>query len=732
MAPTRTCATNVARTSRCSEVEEAVGHSQQYASTRTVCVNEPSFLGHVSENGSRKQTTTTTNPKQTLRAPPPPRQNHPSKGNGAGSKVFGFEIARANVARLNRPPSSSSSATITTNRDMSDGNKASNHNRLKEEEHSEVENDPSDSDSYHPTNVKVEVDSSVNDALIRRPTTRANEKKVTGTLTKQGSRRSYNKSLIEIIDSSDETSKWSQSSSPPLRKSLRSSKFSGNMNDSKRKADDDDDGDGDDDDLISAIELPDDSKKKHRDCKTSSNSRNISTNTTTYKSDESSLNSQMDQDDESYDEEEESSSVGSSHSWDEKSPSRVSRNGRIKRKAGTRTSSRRRVVYHDSPILSASSSIASNASSKSPPTTSPSRRNGKKSPYKRRKRSAKHPKSESQIQTPTSTRHDSDISSDDNSASGESNTEEEEEVVVGLLPIHRIIASRTETIQTWHKVCQTMNTSEVMNGSRWSQEKKQDCSTEERFLVKWRDLSYLHCTWETESDLLLCENKKLYLGTFRRKNIGGLMFDEEERGDGEFMNPCLVEIDRIVEIDEDDEEEDKKVTSLENKAKEAKASHGMIFDMDDPNYHSGAGRQFLVKWKNTPYSDLSYEFERDLIAYDVEYESHVKSFQERKKKPSKEEVRKARTESEKEKRRLYKIFGDRASSTDEKRDAMVKSYQTEISKRSYPNNGELRDYQVEGVSWLISNYINRRSSILADEMVRIASNPSFFEETTKY
>jgi len=722
MAPTKTCATNVARASRCSEVEEVVGDSKHHEPTRTVCAKEPSFLGHVSENGSRKQTTTTTttNPKQTSSAPS--RRNHPSKGNGAGSKVFGCEQPSVYAYDLCRQSSSSSSAMIRTNRNMSDGNKASMiHTHLKEEEHSEVENESSDNDSYRPiiqttksmrsknkfgetmtTNVKVD-----DSALIHRPQTRANEKKVT-TRTKQGSRRSYYKSRIEIIDSDDETSKSSRSSSPPLRKSLRSSKFSGTMNDSKVKADVDGD-DDDDDDLISSIELPEDSKKNHRDCKSSSNRRKISTNTTTYKSDESSLNSQMDQDDESYDEEAESSSVGSFHSWDEKSPSRVSRNNGIKRKAGTRTSSRRRVVYHDSPMLSASSSIASKESAKSSPTPSPSRRNGK-SPSKRLKRSAKHPKVESQIQTPTSPRHDANISSGDNSASGESNTEEEEEEVVGLLPIHRIIASRTETIRTWHKVCQTMHTSEIMNGSRWSQEKKQDCNTEERFLVKWRDLSYLHCTWETESDLLLCENKKLYLGTFRRKSIGGLIFDEEERGDGEFMNPCLVEIDRIVEIDEEE------MTSLKNKAKEAKALHGMIFDMDDPNYHSGAGRQFLVKWKNTPYSDLSYEFERDLIVYDVEYESHVKSFQERKKKPSKEEVRKARNESEKEKRRLYKIFGDRTSSTDEARDAMVKSYQTEISKRDYRNHGELRDYQVEGVSWLISNYINRRSSILADEM----------------
>jgi SNF2 family DNA or RNA helicase len=44
------------------------------------------------------------------------------------------------------------------------------------------------------------------------------------------------------------------------------------------------------------------------------------------------------------------------------------------------------------------------------------------------------------------------------------------------------------------------------------------------------------------------------------------------------------------------------------------------------------------------------------------------------------------------------------------------SFQDSLLKSEYPYGGKLRDYQAEGVSWLISNYINKRSSILADEM----------------
>lgn len=34
----------------------------------------------------------------------------------------------------------------------------------------------------------------------------------------------------------------------------------------------------------------------------------------------------------------------------------------------------------------------------------------------------------------------------------------------------------------------------------------------------------------------------------------------------------------------------------------------------------------------------------------------------------------------------------------------------------FRNNNELRDYQLEGVNWLLFNWYNRRNCILADEM----------------
>ena len=277
----------------------------------------------------------------------------------------------------------------------------------------------------------------------------------------------------------------------------------------------------------------------------------------------------------------------------------------------------------------------------------------------------------------TSSEEEDYASGDDKSDKGSSDDEEK-------LKMERIIASRTETIKRWKDIGSKMNTTEVTDGSRWFQEPTdlQEDDSEERFLVKWRDLSMLHCSWETKRDLLAeVENPRPYFSTFQRKNVDGLIFDEDERRDGEFFDPSFVEIERILHImeapepsspsaspsasksvspsesndgvrrrldmDEPDsekkgsngnkEKEDDKEQAKDDKAKDQRKrqsitltktmeEQGIILDRNDPRYEDGTGRQFLIKWGNTPYSECSYEFERDLILNDVEYESYLQAF----------------------------------------------------------------------------------------------------------
>ena len=119
---------------------------------------------------------------------------------------------------------------------------------------------------------------------------------------------------------------------------------------------------------------------------------------------------------------------------------------------------------------------------------------------------------------------------------------------------------------------------------------------------------------------------------------------------------------------------------------------------------------------NKNYSETSYEFERDLILNEVEYKEHLAAYNKRKAKPTKDDMKRQASEADKQSRKLYKIFGDKISRAEEEKEALVKSYQKELEDRVFQNGGQLRDYQAEGVSWLMANHLNKRSSILADEM----------------
>lgn len=62
------------------------------------------------------------------------------------------------------------------------------------------------------------------------------------------------------------------------------------------------------------------------------------------------------------------------------------------------------------------------------------------------------------------------------------------------------------------------------------------------------------------------------------------------------------------------------------------------------------------------------------------------------------------------------VFGDGSKMDEGKLSEAVTAYQKELAEFVYPNGGQLRDYQAEGVSWMIANYLNGRSCLLADEM----------------
>jgi hypothetical protein len=315
---------------------------------------------------------------------------------------------------------------------------------------------------------------------------------------------------------------------------------------------------------------------------------------------------------------------------------------------------------------------------------------------------------------PTEPHSDEEEEASDPEASDASSEEEDDEDEP--LKIQRILASRSETSGRWKEICQNINTSEIDYGSRWfqSSEGKDDDIYEERFLVKWADLSYLHVSWETQADMVeQVDGAKTYLTTFFRKSHHGLLFSADERNDGDYFDPAFTEIDRILDISPPDGYEREPMT-LEKEDEYDGNSFGMVFDKSDPSFENGTGRQFLIKWKNMPYTDATYEFERDLILCEVEYKDHVKAFFRRSRKPSKKEMELVLKRGEVERRRLENdVFG---IEDEEERAAEIEKYQKELQSVVYKNGGQLRDYQAEGIAWMLLNYLDNRCSILADEM----------------
>ena len=317
----------------------------------------------------------------------------------------------------------------------------------------------------------------------------------------------------------------------------------------------------------------------------------------------------------------------------------------------------------------------------------------------------KKPKARKELQTS----HDEDKEDQDSQ-------DDEDDEDLDDIKIQKIIACRTDTLENWKVRCDKINTSEVENGSRWFQEDKfLDSKTlEKRYLVKWSELSYLHCSWETQKDLMeQVDNTKVHFSTFYRKSYDGFLFNMDERGDGEFLDPMYVTIDRVLEVDLPEIDlRDGRSKKLKGKYFGLEDNWGLIFDKENPNYEFGTGRKLLIKWCELPYSDVSYEFERDLILNQIDFDEPLRAFYSYTAKPTKDNFIRDTRVGEKESRRLYKIFGYECTRSE----ASVEAYTKDIENKDFPNSGRLRDYQAEGVAWMLSNYTNKRNSILCDEM----------------
>uniref|UniRef100_A0A8C6J6L4 DNA helicase n=1 Tax=Melopsittacus undulatus TaxID=13146 RepID=A0A8C6J6L4_MELUD len=121
----------------------------------------------------------------------------------------------------------------------------------------------------------------------------------------------------------------------------------------------------------------------------------------------------------------------------------------------------------------------------------------------------------------------------------------------------------------------------------------------------------------------------------------------------ELFNPDYVEVDRILDFSRSTDDNGEPVT------------------------------HYLVKWCSLPYEDSTWELKQDIDPAKIEEFEKLMS-----REPETERV-------------------ERPPADDWKKSE---------SSREYKNNNKLREYQLEGVNWLLFNWYNTRNCILADEM----------------
>ncbi|XP_016537603.2 CHD3-type chromatin-remodeling factor PICKLE-like isoform X3 [Capsicum annuum] len=199
-----------------------------------------------------------------------------------------------------------------------------------------------------------------------------------------------------------------------------------------------------------------------------------------------------------------------------------------------------------------------------------------------------------------------------------------------------------------------------------------------QYLVKWKGLSYLHCTWVPEKEFLKAYKAyprlKTKVNNFQRQ-MSSMTNSEDEYV---AIRPEWTTVDRLLARRGDGEE-----------------------------------REYLVKWKELPYDECYWEFESDISSFQHEIE-RFRIVQSRHKKSSSKQKGRPIETSESNKK--------------------AKEFQQYESSPEFLSGGSLHPYQLEGLNFLRFAWSKQTHVILADEMglgktiQSIAFLASLFEE----
>jgi hypothetical protein len=344
--------------------------------------------------------------------------------------------------------------------------------------------------------------------------------------------------------------------------------------------------------------------------------------------------------------------------------------------------------------------------------------------------------------------------------------------------IQYILAKSSMPQKNWRKITDDVHTRELTNFSVWQQPDEEyfDESDKpvEKFLIKWLHASYLHVSWETEKDLvdMVGTAVKNQIKKFRIREMEGTeLFEDLSKG--EFFPQPFLRIERILDVDDPDvsmlevdwkeaevpplptpkearsttaliklamcgsgsgsnntvvatagdekvnvgkkralkegddvfnEENEEGEENAEEEEKRKKISSSRkkrkISKKAKMNYLHGENNVWLtVKWDGLAYSDVTFESLSDIVARGVDYEQQLRMFYRR---------------EQKQEEQMLNTRKDRKSKRTLTLDQTIIG--SNASPPKFPGDLSLRDYQWEGVRWMLFNISQNRNCILADEM----------------
>ncbi|KAI5060455.1 hypothetical protein GOP47_0024875 [Adiantum capillus-veneris] len=192
---------------------------------------------------------------------------------------------------------------------------------------------------------------------------------------------------------------------------------------------------------------------------------------------------------------------------------------------------------------------------------------------------------------------------------------------------------------------------------------------EQEFYIKWKGQSYLHCQWQTLAELSQLSGFKKVINYTKRV--------EEERNKRRALSREEAEVHDVSKEMELD------------LLKQYRQVERVFADRTSQNEVGEEFQEYLVKWKGLSYSESTWEKDVDISFAQVAIDEY-----------------KAREAA-------VNVQGKMVDSQRKKGKATLRKFE---EQPDWLKGGTLRDYQLEGLNFLMNSWKNDTNVILADEM----------------